>query len=109
MANKNGNPNWKKGTSGNPAGRPKGAQDKITRELKEAFALLLQNKLGEFEGWLERVAETDPAKAIDLAIKLSERFVPALARQEITGADGKDLNMTFNFGDKLTDHEDSGD
>ena len=87
-------------------GRPKGAANKVTQELKDAFALLLQNKLPEFEGWLERVAETDPAKALDLAIKLSERFVPALARQEITGADGKDLNMTFKFGDKLTDHED---
>ena len=90
----------------NRGGRPNGSLDKVTREVKEAFAMVLQNKLPEFESWLERLAEDDPAKAIDLAIKLSERFVPALARQEITGADGKDLNMTFTFGDKLTDHED---
>lgn len=96
---------FEKGHPGGP-GRPKGSLDKVTREVKEAFAMVLQNKLPEFESWLERVAEDDPAKAIDLAIKLSERFVPALARQEITGADGKDLNMTFTFGDKLTDHED---
>ena len=96
---------FEKGHPGGP-GRPKGSLDKVTREVKEAFAMVLQNKLPEFESWLERVAEEDPAKAIDLAIKLSERFVPALARQEITGADGKDLKMTFRFGDKLTDHED---
>ena len=93
---------FKKGHPGGP-GRPKGSLDKVTKEIKEAFALVLGNKLPEFESWLERVAEDDPAKALDLAIRLSERFVPALARQEITGAEGKDLNMTFTFGDKLTD------
>lgn len=95
---------FEKGHPGGP-GRPKGSLDKVTKEVKEAFALVLGNKLPEFEIWLDRVAEQDPAKALDLVIKLSERFVPALARQEITGADGKDLNLSFKFGDKLTDHE----
>lgn len=94
---------FKPGESGNPAGRPKGRANKITEELKEAFAQVLGNKLPEFEEWLDRVAETDPAKALDLAVKLSERFVPALARQEITGADGKDLNFEFKFGQKFDD------
>lgn len=94
---------FEKGQSGNPAGRPQGTQNKVTEEIKEAFSKVLQNKLPEFEEWLERVAAEDPAKAIDLAIKLSERFVPALARQEITGADGKDLNFEFKFGQKFDD------
>lgn len=92
---------FQKGQSGNPNGRAKGSTNKITNEVKEAFGNLLQNKLPEFEQWLDRVAENDPAKALELAIKISERFVPTLARQEITGLDGKDLNVEFKFGQKF--------
>ena len=91
----------------NRNGRPKGAANRINAELKEAFALLLENNLEEYERWLERVAEQDPAKALDLALRISERFLPALQRTEVTGADGKDLNMSFKFGGKLTDTDDS--
>ena len=90
---------FKPGQSGNPNGRPKGSKDKITEEIREQFANLLENKLPEFEEWLTRVAETDPAKAMELAIKISERFVPKLTQNQVTGADGEDLfkNITFNF------------
>ena len=93
----------------NRGGRPKGASNRINRELKEAFAMLLENNLEQYEEWLLRVAEQDPAKALDLALRISERFLPALQRREITGADGKDFNMTFKFGTKLTDNEDRGE
>lgn len=96
---------FEKGKSGNPSGRPAGRANKITEELREAFAQLLGNKLPEFEEWLDRVAEQDPAKALDLAVKISERFVPTLARQEITGADGKDLNFEFKFGESFKDKD----
>lgn len=91
---------FEKGHPGGP-GRPKGAQNRITQELREAFALLLENNLEQYEIWLSQVASTDPAKALDLALKISERFIPILNRQELTGADGKDLfkNVEFKFGD----------
>tara|TARA_R110000822_G_C14992229_1_gene459822 strand:- start:30 stop:335 length:306 start_codon:yes stop_codon:yes gene_type:complete len=91
---------FEKGISGNPAGRPKGSANKIASEIKEAFALTLQNKLPELEVLLARVAADDPAKALDLMLKLSNRFLPELSRQEVTGADGEDLfkNLKFNFG-----------
>ena len=91
-------------TKGDPniwrGGRPKGTKNKISEEIREQFANVLSNKLPEMQEWLERTAETDPAKALDLAMKLSERFVPQLSRQEITGADGEDLfkNISFKFG-----------
>jgi hypothetical protein len=49
----------------------------------------------------EEVAEDDPNKALDMMLKLSEYFIPKLARQELTGADGKDLfkDIKFEFGD----------
>jgi hypothetical protein len=87
------------GQSGNPSGRPKGAQNKVADEIKHAFAQLLQNNVPQLEDWIARVGERDPSKALEIYTKISERFVPQLSRQEVTGADGKDLfqNVSFNF------------
>jgi hypothetical protein len=97
------------GQSGNPNGRPKGSQNKIQDEVKQAFSMLLQNKVPELEEWISRVSERDPAKALEIYVKISERFLPQLSRQEVTGADGKDLfqSVSFNFitADDDTDTE----
>lgn len=87
------------GQSGNVNGRPKGSTNKIQDEVKQAFSMLLQNKVPELEEWISRVSERDPAKALEIYVKISERFLPQLSRQEVTGADGKDLfqNVSFNF------------
>ena len=79
----------------NKNGRPKGSKNKISEEIRTAFQLVLENKLPDLERWLQQT------KAIDLMIKLSNRFVPELSRQELTGADGADLfkNIKFDFGD----------
>lgn len=88
----------------NRNGRPKGVANKISEELRESFAQMLDNNMDHFEEWIARVAEKDPAKAMELYIKVSERFIPALGRQEITGADGKDLKFEFKFGQKFDDN-----
>lgn len=87
------------GQSGNPAGRPKGIPNKVADEIKQAFAQLLQNNVPQLEEWIARVGERDPAKALEIYTKISERFVPQLSRQEVTGANGQDLfkSVTFNF------------
>ena len=83
----------------NRAGRPVGSKNKITEEIREAFQLVLENKLPDLERWLQQTAQDDPAKAIDLLLKLSNRFLPELSRQELTAADGEDLfkSLKFNF------------
>jgi hypothetical protein len=98
------------GQSGNPSGRTPGSKNKIQDEVKQAFSMLLQNKVPELEDWISRVSERDPAKALEIYVKISERFLPQLSRSEVTGVDGKDLfqNVSFNFitaEDESTDTE----
>tara|TARA_R100000951_G_scaffold94548_1_gene83313 strand:+ start:4234 stop:4572 length:339 start_codon:yes stop_codon:yes gene_type:complete len=92
MPFKKNDPNIKKGGRIGP--------NKSTKMMKEAFALLVENNLDNMTIWLSQVASEDPAKAMDLLIKISERFVPALARTEVTAKDGEDLfkSLKFNFG-----------
>ena len=93
---------FKPGQSGNPDGRKKGSQNKYTKQVKEAFGLLLEGNLDNLSVWLAQVAADDPKAAMDIVIRLSERFVPKLSQQSITGADGEDLfkNIKFQFGDE---------
>ena len=88
------------GKSGNPNGRPKGTKSKMTEEIRQQFANLLEAKMPEFDQWMTRIAEADPAKAMEIMIKISERFVPALSRTEVTGEDGGPVNFTFKFGQR---------
>ena len=62
--------------------------------------MLLSNNLEEMAVWLQNVADNDPKAAMELMIKLSERFVPKLSQQAITDGEGGDLfkNVSFNFG-----------
>ena len=95
----------------NPKGRPKGKPNRITQDIKEAFSKLLENKIPELEDWMTQVGQEDPAKALDIWIKISERFVPALSRAEVTGSNGRDLfeNVKFTFITAESDEEDSTD
>jgi len=74
--------------------------NKSTKMMKEAFALLVEQNLPRMNELLDRVAQDDPKAAMDLIIKLSERFVPALARTELTAKDGDDIfkSLKFQFG-----------
>jgi hypothetical protein len=70
--------------------------------MKAAFGYLIEGNLDRMTEWLDQIAEQDPKAAMDIIIRLSERFVPKLSQQQLTNGDGGDLfkNIQFRFGDE---------
>jgi len=63
-------------------GRGKGNQNKTTVEVKRNFQHLFDNNLSSVQEWLDKTARNNPAKALELFLKLAEYVVPK-AKQEI--------------------------
>lgn len=91
----------------NRNGRPKGARNKTTNAIRQAYQNLVEYNLENMSEWIAQIAADDPSKAMDTMIKLSEYIIPKLARQELTGQDGEDLfkNVKFQFGPDVNDTE----
>ena len=91
----------------NTNGRPKGRENRNTREIREAYQRLVESNLENMSLWIADIAAENPEKAMDTMIKLSEYVIPKLARQELVGNDGSDLfkNVKFDFGPDVNDTE----
>jgi hypothetical protein len=72
-------------------GKKPGTQNKATRDIKEAYRMLIEKNLNNLTGWLEIIADENPEKAIRILSDLSEYVIPKLARKELTGKDGEEL------------------
>lgn len=64
-------------------GRTKGTQNKVTQDIRQSFKLLVEGNFKEVQGWLNKVAKTDPAEALKLYMALSERVLPKLSSQSV--------------------------
>jgi hypothetical protein len=80
---------------GRPPGQPKtgggsraGVPNKITADARKAIASFVDGNAHRLEGWLDRVAEENPAKAFELFQSVIEYNIPKLARTEHTGENG---------------------
>jgi hypothetical protein len=69
-------------------GRPPGAPNKVTRDVRAALAQFAEGNVDKLQGWLDRVATRDPAKAAELFVRVLEYHVPKLARTELAGEIG---------------------
>ena len=72
-----------KGQTNNPNGRPKGSPNKTTKEIRDSFQMFVEGNQDKFDEWISRVAEKNPAKAIELVTNLAEYILPKLSRTEV--------------------------
>ena len=60
--------------------------------LREAFTDLLEGNMGRLQELLDKVAEKNPQKALELLLKLSEFALPKLRAIEVNNESLKDSN-----------------
>jgi hypothetical protein len=61
-----------------PGGRPKGAENKETKKLREAIAAITEGGLVDFSTVMNEIKETNPTKFLEMYIKLLEYSLPKL-------------------------------
>ena len=88
------NGDFKKGISGNPKGRPKGAKDKISRNIKESYEYIFEQR-GGAKGFLEWVNKT--ARNTELFYQWYSKMLPTNVNADVSGS----LNTNSNFESKL--------
>jgi hypothetical protein len=59
-------------------GRPPGAVNKISRDIRAALRDLAEGNADRVQSWLDSVAETDPAEALRLWLALLRYVTPSL-------------------------------
>ena len=69
------------GNNYNPKGRGK-TPNAVTAQIKQTFANILEGREEELARSLDKLRDTNPKAFLELFIKISERFVPAVTRTE---------------------------
>lgn len=65
-------------------GRPKGSTNKVTGQAREFFEQILQRNFHNIEDSLTYVQADNPAKYLDLILKMSEFAIPKLRSVDTT-------------------------
>ena len=83
------------GESGNPNGKPKGAEAKVNKEARQLFVETLQGQVGHIHNAFEQVRVKDPAKYLELFAKYAQYFVPK--KVDVTSG-GDEIKQVFKIG-----------
>lgn len=66
-------------------GRPKGAVNKTTAELKEMIVGIVGNQMGNWQTDLEKIRKNNPEEAIRLTAKLIDYVLPKQTKIDLEG------------------------
>lgn len=77
-------------------GRPKGAENKLTKEARELFIETLEGQVPFIEEAFKEVKEKNPAKYLELFAKYAQYFVPRKTENETKLDIG-----SFNFDETI--------
>ncbi len=70
---------------------------RLTLDVREAIAMLCQANIGRVECWLAQIE--DPARRLELFVRLLEYNIPKIARTEVTGAEGGPQEHVYKWLD----------
>jgi uncharacterized protein YeeX (DUF496 family) len=92
----------------NRAGRPAGALNRSTEQMKLNLARATNNTLNHLSEDLEKIRKKDPEKAIELALKLMEYMIPKLSRSEVKAEiEQRVQQISVNITQKVIDESGS--
>ena len=63
-------------------GRTTGTPNKVSKDVREAYQALIESNLENMNSWLTEVSKENPAKALELMIRLSDFVLPKLKQIE---------------------------
>ena len=90
----------------NRSGRPVGALNRSTEQMKLNLARATNNTLNHLSEDLEKIRKKDPEKAIELALKLMEYTIPKLSRTEVKAEIEQRVHqISVNITQKIIDNE----
>ena len=92
----------------NRAGRPVGALNRSTEQMKLNLARATNNTLNYLSEDLEKIRKKDHERAIELALKLMEYTLPKLSRTEVKAEiEQKIQQISVNITQKTIDESGS--
>jgi hypothetical protein len=84
---------WKKGQSGNKAGKPVGTKSKTKTEIRELFNQILSDELGNIGMALEQLRTESPKDYMSILLKVTQLLYPT----SLGEVENSDSPIIFNW------------